>query len=180
MNAIFGVFFAIRDDFADILQNTYPKHIKKFFGKDYDVLRSGKIFQCHPQNILHRSIVPQAILLLEEYSILAIFVDFSAYVTVCRQHKESSKMCLACQNLFRKHPKQSLTTPDTPDNIYGCLHAIQRNHQNHVFLINLPYRLQVAAKRSKNCITKAQDTINMYPKFSFILPKNHLNIIFEP
>ena len=41
-NAIFGVFFALRHDFVDILQNTYPKHIKIFFGKDYDFLRSGK------------------------------------------------------------------------------------------------------------------------------------------
>ena len=134
-NAIFGVFFAIRYDFADILQNTYPKHIKIFWGKVYDVLRPKNFFGGHPQNILHRSIVPQAILLLEKYCIWAIFVGFSAYVLVCRQYKESSKMCLACQKLFRKQPKQSLTTPVTPDNLYGCLQAIQSNHQNDDVLV---------------------------------------------
>ena len=46
------------------------------------------------------------------------------------------------------------------------------------FLINFPYRQLGAAKRAQNDITKAQDTVNVYPKISFILPKNHLNIIF--
>ena len=41
-SAIFGVFFAIKYGFADMLQNTYSKHIKIFGGKVYDVLSSGK------------------------------------------------------------------------------------------------------------------------------------------
>ena len=41
-SAIFGVFFAIKYGFADMLQNTYPKHIKFFWDKVYDVLSSGK------------------------------------------------------------------------------------------------------------------------------------------
>ena len=89
-----------------------------------DVLRSETQILGHPQNFLHRSVFRQAILLLEEYSLLALIVDFSAYVLVCKQHKENSKMCLAYQNLFRKHPRQSLTIPDTLDNLYGCFQAI--------------------------------------------------------
>ena len=44
-SAIFGMFFAIKYGFADMLQNTYPKHIKFFWGKVYDVLSSGKKFK---------------------------------------------------------------------------------------------------------------------------------------
>ena len=47
-------------------------------------LRSGKKIWGHTQNILHRSVFRQAILVLEEYSILAVIVDFSAYVLVCK------------------------------------------------------------------------------------------------